>query len=190
MLIDGQKSQYKVWGTIFIVLAVLELITYFLVPYANAEIIVAPINVTETSITWQWDESANVSSISINGLLIENFDNKSNSYQWSCAPYGCHGTINVYSDNDRGNNTTSTLPIIPTSSENFWNWVMSYILVIASIACAIISLKINVIGWIGVIFGLLGILTQLTEGSVIMTIIYLAAICANAYSGYYGSGSD
>lgn len=180
------KQQYKIWGIIFFIVFLLELITFFLVPYANAEIIVSPYNITETSIAWNWTSESNVSLISINGYVINNFDNKTNNFRWECAPYGCIATINVYSENDYGSNTSSTLPIQENGFNSFWQTIMIYFLFIISIICALITIKLPVVGYAGILFGLVGITTQLHDGSITMTILYLIAIIANGILAYQG----
>jgi len=185
MLSKKQKSMCKIWGTIFFIIVLLEIIVYLLVPYGNCAITVNSISISQTSIGWNWSDR-NVNNISVDGININNFDNRSMFYQANDLKPNTSHMIKIYSNSDEGSNISSTLSEIPSNSENFWGWIMSYILIISAIICAILALKISVIGYAGILFGIIGVLTQLQNGSVIMTLLYMIVITANGYLGYNG----
>ncbi len=159
-----------------------------LIGIASGTIIVNSSNITTNSITWSFDKSVN--NMSIDGIYNINYDNRTGFFIYSNLQPNTSHQINVYSDEDNGINISKTLSeeTNPTNEDNFYAYIMAYILVLAGLFCCIFGTKIPFVGFGGVLFGLAGITTQL-HGSFVNAILYLCIICAGFFIGFKGGNN-
>ena len=157
----------------------------FLIGITSGTIIVNSSNITQNSIMWNFDKSVN--NMSVDGVFNLNYDNRTGFFIYSNLKPNTSHQINVYSDDDTGANISKTLSeeITITNEENFYAYIMAYILFLAGLLCCIFGLKIPFVGFGGVLFGLAGITTQLHE-SFVNGILYLCIICAGFFIGFKG----
>ncbi|MDD2208266.1 MAG: hypothetical protein PHU45_02805 [Bacilli bacterium] len=144
--------------------------------------------ITESSIKWIFSDT--VTEIYIDNTKIESFDNKSGFYQLNNLNEHSLHSIIVKNESNIAENSVFTLSKInPTNNkDNFYAYIMTYILVLAGLICCIVGLKVPFVGFGGVLFGLVGITTQL-HGSFVNAILYLCIICAGFFIGFKG-GND
>ncbi len=144
--------------------------------------------ITESSIKWFFSDT--VTEIYIDNTKIESFDNKSGFYQLNNLNEHSLHSIIVKNESNIAENSVFTLSKInPTNNkDNFYAYIMAYILVLAGLFCCIFGTKIPFVGFGGVLFGLAGITTQL-HGSFVNAILYLCIICAGFFIGFKG-GND
>jgi len=107
------------------ILFVLLAVGLFCLP-ASALITITPISVTSTDIQWSWAAGLNVTSLSVDGYLVYQFDHTSNTFVLSqLNPNETH-TILINTPTDTGTNTTKTLPIT-ANQEAFYGYLNTWI---------------------------------------------------------------
>lgn len=119
-----------------------------------------PVNgyVNGNTIYWNWTNPA-VQNIAIDGIIIENFDNKTMSYQqiFDKDIYSTTHTIGIHSASDNGYNTSLT--IIPNNSiTSIFDLLYLYFFILATIILLAVSVFIGAseISLVAFIFCLLG----------------------------------
>jgi PKD repeat protein len=148
----------------------------------NLIVYASPLN--NESITWHYTPSDNITQISVNGYLIENFDNQTGFFVWRTPPYPSTNTIKIYNETDTGCNTSVILPVGQSEQEQFFGSLNFWFLVGIIILCAIVGfLWLPIIGFIGVILSLLGIVSAINY-SASMGVIFFILIIVSAFSTF------
>jgi hypothetical protein len=148
-------------------------------PVLAGNISVSIEDVGQRYIAWNWSELSNVTSISFDGIIQNNFDTSSNSIIFSnLTPYSQH-ILKVYSDIDSGENITYTLPetIVQTEQEHFFGVINLYILFVIALICIGIAVFVPIVGVGACIFALIGLLTSVNN-SFVMGFLFFIALCA------------
>lgn len=172
----------------FFLFFIIILLAISLVPSANAEINIYPQFVTNTSIGWNYSLEKNISSASVDGVLVTDFDNKSGLIIANKLEPNTPHQINIYSyDNDTGSNITWTSSIPKSSEESITDLVWSWIYVIIGVSACIIGayFKVPFVGFFAVIIALIGFTTSI-HGSLIMAIIYVILFAAGIFVAFKG----
>jgi hypothetical protein len=159
---------------------ILILISLILVsPVLAGNISVNIEDVGQSYIAWNWSELSNVTSISFDGIIQDNFDILSNSIIFSNLTSYSQHILKVYSDIDSGENTTYTLPetIIQTEQEHFFGVINLYILFVIALICIGIAIFVPIVGVGACIFALIGLMTSVNN-SFVMGFLFFIALCA------------
>ena len=103
---DILKGRLSVVGAILFCLFLLALLT----PRTSAEIIITPTSVTTTSIQWEWTGPIIIQNLSIDGILVNDFNPFTESFTISDLNPDEPHTIMIITESDNGSNTSTTLP--------------------------------------------------------------------------------
>jgi hypothetical protein len=187
-----EKDIIKAWAKIIGILFILSCAIMVLSPYANAaQSFNATINatdITEHTITWSYNYSIVLKSASLDGVSIPDFD--TNSHQFTAndlTPNSSHTLCGYSTAGLSLCETTKTLPeiIIPTNQENFFAFVMAWIIFLAGLACCIVGISVDFVGFGGALFGFIGIISEV-NGSFTNALLFLILICAGIFVGFKG----
>ena len=137
------------------------------------DLIVSPNTQNSINIIWSYNVSDNLIGMSINGYIIEDFDNQSGIYEWY-SPRPSTATIRIWNEIDSGCNTSRILSPVKTSSENISDVINMYLLFILGLACLIVGLWLPPLGLGAMLFGLLGLMAY--NNSTVMILLYLVLI--------------
>ena len=101
-------------------------------------------NVTPTTITWQWVTGLNVSTLSVDGYNVFQFDHNSPTFILSGLDPNTSHTILIYtqSPSDSGTNTATTKPST-SSQEKLYGDIDLWIYVIIVILCFLVGRSIH-----------------------------------------------
>ena len=186
--INDSSSNYPTLTIIYSEIAPTTTIPTTIPTTPLSDFYVYPDEITDNSIKWIFSD--NVEDIYIDNSKIENFDNKSGFYQLNNLNENSVHSIIIKNETRIAENSAQTLSkqVLPNYKENFYAYIMAYILFLAGLACCIFGLKIPFVGFGGVLFGLAGITTQL-HGSFVNGILYLTIICAGFFIGFKGGNN-
>ena len=168
------KNLLKVIGIVLLLIAALM----FLTSIVNATIVVTPFLISNSSIGWNWTPCSNTQNISIDGLILNNIDTSMCIYIGGNYLPNTEHIIDVHSSTDYGSNITSTLPEVPTSTDNILNWIYPWLPLIIGFIFCLIGLYVDFAGLIGSIIGLLGLIMVIPKGVFITDIMYAILIFA------------
>lgn len=160
-----------------IMLLIIALILLCIIPI-SAEIIIAT-DVTNTSILWTWNSEANITSVSIDGVIVNDWDNQTNYYRLIAPPdnYGWH-TIAVHSIDD-GQITSAYIPKPESPVDTSLNMLAGYTLFILAFIFITAGLFVPFSAWIGLCLALIGIIDMQHVsfwGGFIFMVLFLAGI--------------
>jgi hypothetical protein len=119
---------------IIIILSLITIatITFILCPPVSAVIPVTEGSITSSSIQWFWPAGSNITSLSVDGYLVNQYDHTSSTFVLSqLNPNETH-TILINSLTDSGSDTAKTLPVTANQEAFYGNlntWI--YVLFIA-----------------------------------------------------------
>jgi hypothetical protein len=133
-------------------------------------LIVTPSNQSSSGIFWHYNISDNIQTVSIDGILLSNFDNQSGIIPLGSADGRITGehTVRTTNNIDSGCNTST---ILPTKTQNTNDTINIYLVFILGLICVIIGFFIPPVGLGAMIFGVIGWL--LPNNSALMIILYL-----------------
>lgn len=115
------------------------------------------------SITWHYNVSDNINQISVNGYIIENFDNQTGFIVWRTPPYSSTDTIMVINESDTGCNTSSILPI-ETQQETFFGNLNEWFLIGIIILFIILAVVyVPLFGWFALFLSIGGLITAINH---------------------------
>ncbi len=183
-LTDIEKSIFY----FFIAWIVIFLAILFLIAPASAIINVTPFYTSNSSIGWNWSSSSNVINISLDGVMIQNFDNKSTKFYANNLIPNTQHQIGVYSAIDVGSNVTNTLPLNEDSGEQINDLIYQWIFVIFGLVFCIVGLKVPYVGFGATVFGYMGI-ELFTFGNMFYLFMYAILFVAGLFVGVTG-GAD
>lgn len=137
---------------------------------------------TGDSIKWSWEYDSTISGASLDGEYLPYFDVMSTSYiAKDLSPFSVH-TFKIYNTTEFGENTTITDRAIATEQEIFFSTINLYIFLIFGIICLVFGAGIPLIGYIGVVFGIIGWLGSL-QNSFIMGLLFVIVIIIGLVEG-------
>jgi hypothetical protein len=139
---------------------IILLIIFLIIPLSSAEITVTPVIVNSSFIVWQWDSHITLTSLSIDGYTINNADKISGEFILSDIPANEQHTIRIYSVDDSGFNTTTTLPSNSVIDKTL-NVLFGYLFFIIAIVLILIGTRVPFIAWVGVMFSIFGIVDMI-----------------------------
>lgn len=144
------------------------IIFLFCTAIVSADINITPVEITSSSVRWEWNAGYNITEIVIDGnnYPLENNTKIKTRSIIEQLPNTKH-SIEIYTlDGDSGENITYTLPDnAPITA--ILNFIVSWMicLIVPLIICIIaIYMRLPFLGYIAVIFSGIGILTNLQSG--------------------------
>jgi hypothetical protein len=158
------KSIYLIIGLLFLVISV------------SASINVTATSISESAITWVWEQNLSVNNLSVDGYRILLADYNQNSFTLSGLNANEIHTINVYTSTDNGTISTKTVSAVYDSSLAI---IFGYIFFIAAILAILIGTKIPVFAWIGCGLSIVGIVDMITINfwsSFVFMVIFCAGV--------------
>lgn len=174
------KRQNKIMA-LGIGIILLSITILFLIQSVNADIRVNSI-ISNTDIKWSWSE--NVTSISIDGKLISDFDNRSKEYTLITYPdrYSILHTIRVYSIDDSGFNSSYS-HLIVNSSDTIIDTLLVYLIFLFGLICLIIGFKEPLIAFGAFIFACMGIVSAF-DNSFTLGFLYVLLLIASIFVAF------
>lgn len=135
------------------------LVLLFCIYPISASLTVNTVNIGTTYIEWNW--SATITDISIDGLTVCKPDLTSKSFVLSdLLPNETH-TIKIFSLDDNGTATTKTLSEEPSKQTQIINIVLGYIFFIASIGLILIGIRVPLMALLGSGLSIIGIVNMI-----------------------------
>lgn len=137
----------------------------------------AEINISVESgtnyIKWTWEDTT-VNRAYMNGLNVTESINE-NTYVYN-TPYPAIGTIIIYSSEDSGTNTSRTLPVEQSKTENVFSFIDQYIWLIFAIIVIIASVRVPLLGVVAAILCAKGIQIGLIDNSFLVFLLYVITL--------------
>jgi len=144
-------------------------------------------NTTENSIKWSYNTTYPIVNASFNGLMLEDFDTKSNEYIWY-TPYSAFGTFCIYtSTGEKVCESGNTTPASIKSDEKIYDFIFKWLYLFITLILVIAGIRIPFLGIMGFLFSLLGFTsTVASSGEFMFDIIYMFGMIASVYIVYEG----
>lgn len=136
-------------------------------------------NISDTSISWNWNSGYNITKLSIDGYNVILYDNQTNSFDLTGLNPNEKHTIKIYSISDSGENTASTRNTKTVNT--LADFVFAYIwwMIAACLLVAAVAYKSSMIGIISAISCLIGMVKGIQDQSFIVFFLYVVTfICA------------
>jgi len=176
---NDQKTKliFLITGILFILLFCI-----LLIPNASASCMNIA-DKTKNSISWNYSNSSPIISASLDGIILQNFDNTSHIYSAKNLLPDSEHTFFILEINNTISNITRTLSEPQTEIDILINYIFIYLFFIVALGCIIIGLKIPFIALIGSGFAILGILDTIISQWFI-SFIFMCIFCAGIFVAF------
>jgi hypothetical protein len=119
-----------------------------------------PINASNSvfSIQWNYNVSDGITSMSLDGREIDNFDNQSGFFILNRidGEGTTFHTIRIANEANSGCNTSAFLPEPISQSETFFTTINLWILFIIALVCIVIGIAVPIVAICGAVFSIVG----------------------------------
>jgi small-conductance mechanosensitive channel len=183
-----KKDRLKIIGLLVLCFAAL----IFLVPASDAKVnpnstlSVVELLDTKSSITWSYNYTVLLTYASLDGTTIEGFDLKSVNYTaHNLEPETLHEFC-INSNTGRNCEIGHTSAHIVTSEEEFWDFLMYYILLFVTLILLLIGFKIPLGSVIAFFFAFTGLLLAITARDFNMIIMFVCCLTGSSIVTYIG----
>lgn len=147
----------------------LILLVILLIPIVGAEGTVLLYANTSNSLMWTYTADEPITQASLDGVIIQNFDNQSPYYAANELPQNSKHVFCIYT------NTTSYCSIDVTDTpieERVKDYFWEYMLILLAVVFVILSVWVKPFAWVAVICSLTGIIDAGTMNNFTMFIVF------------------
>lgn len=148
---------------------------------------ITPISITSSSIEWNWTDSANITSLSIDGSLISTVDNTTSLVVINnLQPITPHIIKIKFDNGDSGTNQTLTLGIPLSSADKTQDFIWQYLLLFVAIILCVVGIIVPVVGMIGFLFALLFLIQVAPSGNIYLDLMAFSLMVTCSCVTYIG----
>jgi hypothetical protein len=183
MILTDKRKYYLGFGFLFLLLFFI-FVGISIIPSLAYTINVTPISIGDTYIEWNISGAQNISYISLDGLLIKNFDNSSNTFIADQLDSNSLHYIKVVDENYIvGENKTFTTN---SNSNKFMEVIMKYLMLFIALILMLLGIRLPIVSTIGIIFSLLNLIVVLKSGDFFLDMMFFCCFVGSTCVTYIG----